>query len=162
MWQCSQQHDNREEAKFCSKCGEKRETRVYCPECGSLLEPGDMFCTSCGHPRDTEPKTVSAPATAPPTYVRAAPIEPPAPRPVEAAVAAPPREPNPGEPLTFSFGGAKLAMGDNPKRPESAVTTVLANTPATPAGGMSSAKSMIIGFAVSAAVLGLAFYLITR
>ena len=161
MWQCSQHHDNKEEAKFCSKCGEKRETRVYCPECGSLLEPDDMFCTSCGHPRDTEPKPVSAPATAPPAYVRAALIEPTDPRPVEAVVDAPPKEPNAAEPVTFSFGGAKLAMGDTPKRTEAALT-VPANMPPPRGGGMSSVQSMIIGFVVSAAVLGLAFYLVTR
>jgi uncharacterized OB-fold protein len=168
MWQCSQQHDNREEARFCSKCGEKRETRVYCSECATLLEPEDLFCTSCGHRRDIESKRVSAPATVRATSVAATPIEAPAPRPAEVAVvepadvAAPPKDSNAAEPVTFSFGGAKIPMGDNPKRPGPAVKTVPADAPTTRVGRLSSTQSMILGFVVSAALLGLAFYLITR
>lgn len=155
MWQCSQQHENREEAKFCSQCGEKRVTRVYCSECGSLLEPEDVFCTSCGHRRDVEPK----PAVVSPTPVVPTSVE----QPREAApVAALPNNPSPAEPVTFSFGGAKIAMGDNPKRQEPAVKTVPASAPTARSGGMSSTQSAILGFLVSAAVLGLAFYLITR
>lgn len=159
MWQCSQQHENREEAKFCSKCGEKRETRVYCPGCGTLLEPEDLFCTSCGHRRDAEPAPVPKPEvvlTAP--VVPASVVQPVQSAPLSASA----QDPSPAEPVTFSFGGTKIPMGDNPKMPEPAVRTVPASAPTSSSGGMNSTQSAILGFVLSAAVLGLAFYLITR
>lgn len=39
--------ENREEAKFCLKCGEKMELR--CPQCRKPLPLEAMFCDECGH-----------------------------------------------------------------------------------------------------------------
>ena len=169
MWQCSQQHENRDEAKFCGKCGEKRETRVSCSACGSKLEPEDVFCTSCGHreaaktveppkapvqpPHPVEPARTAVPAPAVPAP-KEEPAQPPAapPPPVEAAVEPPPAD----EPVTFSFGGAKIEMIDakSPRAPKPAASAR--------GRGMSSMVSAIMGFVLIAAVLGAAFYLITR
>ena len=41
------QHENREGAKFCNKCGHKFE--VNCPSCGNSNPPGSAFCDECGH-----------------------------------------------------------------------------------------------------------------
>ncbi len=38
--------DNREEAKFCLKCGEKLE--LSCPQCGKKLPLIAEFCDECG------------------------------------------------------------------------------------------------------------------
>jgi class 3 adenylate cyclase/tetratricopeptide (TPR) repeat protein len=40
------QFENREEAKFCLKCGEKLE--LYCPTCSKALPLGAVFCDQCG------------------------------------------------------------------------------------------------------------------
>lgn len=167
MWQCSQQHDNKEEAKFCSKCGEKRITRVYCSECGSLLEPEDLFCTSCGHRRDTEPKLTSARDAASISPVVPPQVEQPVVPPAQTAPRAASSEgPSPEQPAAFRFGGRLIEMKDDGTNPEPApvrASTSGGNTLASArSGGMSSMKSGILGFVVSAAVLGLAFYLITR
>jgi hypothetical protein len=155
MWQCSRQHDNKDEAKFCGKCGEKRETRASCTACGAKLEPEDVFCTSCGHPRKQE--AVPAPMPAPVPVPAAVPEVPP-PVPVEPPPPEPAVEPQPPaeEPVTFSFGGAKIEMIDG-KSPKAA-------KPATSArrGGANQMVSAIMGFLLIAAVLGAAFYLITR
>ncbi len=146
MWQCSQQHENKDEAKFCGKCGEKRETRVSCPACGTKLEPDDVFCTSCGQPRKVEPAPAPVPVVAepPPT-----PVAPPASPVVEPPPAA-------EEPVTFSFGGAKIAMIDAKSPPPAKAATVARS------GGMSPMLSAILGFVLIGAVLGLAFYLVTH
>ena len=41
------QADNKEEAKFCRKCGEK--FSLICTKCGAENLPGDNFCDQCGH-----------------------------------------------------------------------------------------------------------------
>jgi hypothetical protein len=151
MWHCTQQHENREEAKFCSKCGEKRVTRTVCSKCGSLLEPEDVFCTSCGHPRDAEQQP--PPASAPVTPKAHAPMEVPVPQ-AQVIANAPQQQPEAEKPVTFSFGGATIAMKDDSK-PDTA-------KPARPRKGMSAAMSGILSFVLIAAVLGAALYLITR
>lgn len=138
MWQCSQQHENRDAAKFCSKCGEVGATPVKCSQCGSALEPEDLFCTSCGHRLDPEPAAL---ASAVP----------------EAAVATAALEvPKPDEPVTFSFGGTIVTMKDDLAKPDKAAKVSASG------GKMSSAQSAILSFVLIAVVLGLAFYLITR
>lgn len=176
MWQCSQQHENRDEAKFCGKCGEKHVTRVQCSECGSLLEPDDEFCTSCGHRRDAAPKLAAlTPAVAAVAPVAATPIEKPIPL-VQAAVAAAsievptpeeptPEEPPAEEPVTFSFGGMSIAMKDDPSKPDKPKKTAKAggsSSAGTRGRGMSPTQSAILSFLLIAAVLGLAFYLVTH
>ena len=39
--------ENREEAKFCKKCGEKLELK--CPSCGHEYDSDSVFCDECGH-----------------------------------------------------------------------------------------------------------------
>ena len=39
-------HENREGAKFCSKCGACLE--AACPQCGTVVLPDDAFCDACG------------------------------------------------------------------------------------------------------------------
>ncbi len=41
------QLDNREGAKFCSKCGHKFE--ILCPECETKTQAGNSFCDECGY-----------------------------------------------------------------------------------------------------------------
>jgi ribosomal protein L40E len=41
------QTDNKEEAKFCRKCGSK--LLKICPQCGSENLPEDNFCDQCGN-----------------------------------------------------------------------------------------------------------------
>jgi len=41
------QADNKEEAKFCRKCGTK--FLLICTKCGAENLPGDNFCDQCGH-----------------------------------------------------------------------------------------------------------------
>jgi class 3 adenylate cyclase/tetratricopeptide (TPR) repeat protein len=46
--QCPQcQFENREEAKFCKKCGNKLEP--LCPSCGHPCQVDSIFCDECGH-----------------------------------------------------------------------------------------------------------------
>lgn len=40
------QLDNRDEAKFCKKCGSKLE--LVCSKCNTLLSPDSLFCDECG------------------------------------------------------------------------------------------------------------------
>jgi class 3 adenylate cyclase len=40
------QFDNKEEAKFCKKCGTKLE--LACPSCGHTYEEDSLFCEQCG------------------------------------------------------------------------------------------------------------------
>ena len=40
------QFENREEAKFCNKCGYKFD--LTCPECGQIDPPESKFCSECG------------------------------------------------------------------------------------------------------------------
>ncbi len=164
MWQCSKQHENREEAKFCGKCGEMRIVRAHCSKCGALLEPEDVFCTSCGHPCNSEPEPAAS-ASAFVAPVEATPFEESA-LPTEATVAtATTEEPQAEEPVTFSFGGMSIAMKDDPTKPERAAKPAKAGgSPSTGArgGGMSSVQSAILSFVLIAAVLGLAFYLVTK
>ena len=45
--------ENRDNAKFCSKCGTKLdviEGGIACPKCGKPARPGDTFCGKCGAP----------------------------------------------------------------------------------------------------------------
>ncbi len=51
------QFENREEAKFCSKCGHKFE--LICPECGTNIRSGSIFCDGCGYNLEP-PKETSA------------------------------------------------------------------------------------------------------
>lgn len=45
---CSKcQHENREGAKFCKKCGNKLE--LICPSCGHPYQADSIFCDECGH-----------------------------------------------------------------------------------------------------------------
>ena len=46
--QCPQcQFENREEAKFCKKCGNKLE--LLCPSCGHPCQVDSIFCDECGY-----------------------------------------------------------------------------------------------------------------
>ena len=50
------QFENREEAKFCKKCGNKLE--LICPSCGHPYQPDSIFCDECGHDlRKAKPAT---------------------------------------------------------------------------------------------------------
>lgn len=157
MWQCSQQHENRENSKFCSRCGEKRVVPFYCSQCGSLLEPEDVFCTSCGQRRDAEPEVAAAPSAA----VEVPVAKPPAPVAPEVPAPAPGVAP-PEEPVTFSFGGAKIAMGNDPRKPPNVVAAPAGSAQPVRRGRLTPTQSAILGFVVSAAVLGLAFYLVNH
>ena len=45
--QCSQcQHENRDTARFCEKCGSS--LGLSCPSCGIQNRPGAAFCDTCG------------------------------------------------------------------------------------------------------------------
>lgn len=178
MWQCSHQHENRDSAKFCGKCGEPRVVRVPCARCGSILEPEDIFCTACGHPREAVeqapplPPPVREPEPAPAPRVQPAPA--PVPPPVEAK---PPAEPEAApvpeaeppdaeppeaepkeEPVTFSFGGAVIEMKESPEAAKS--TGPIRRRP--PAEGVSPMQSAILSFIVIVVLFGLALYFITR
>jgi hypothetical protein len=54
---CSKcQFENREEAKFCKKCGNKLE--LICPSCVHPYQPDSIFCDECGHDlREAKPAT---------------------------------------------------------------------------------------------------------
>jgi len=153
MWQCSRQHENREEAKFCGKCGERRVIRVHCAQCGAVVEPEDSFCTNCGHPRENAAESAPPPSPAP-----------------EPAVATPPAsEPKPAleppskaeEPVTFSFGGAIIEMKEPPDAPKTSGSGPVRR--ARPANeGLTPTQSAILSFIVFAVLLGLALYFITR
>ena len=178
MWQCSQQHENKEEAKFCSKCGEKRVVQVYCTECGTLLEQDDLFCTSCGHQRDTQPQVMAKPA--PVTPVVQAPIvstpvvlpTPVVPAQVVQSVVSPaqtvpptalPQESIAEEPVSFRFGGALIPMGAEPQKQQQTARPMAGSVPPSAGiGGMSSVQSAILGFVAILVVLGLVFYLVGR
>ena len=59
---CSKcQADNKEEAKFCRKCGGR--FSLICTKCGAENLPGDKFCDQCGHdltlPSEPAPKALS-------------------------------------------------------------------------------------------------------
>ncbi|UCB50883.1 MAG: zinc ribbon domain-containing protein, partial [Deltaproteobacteria bacterium] len=60
--------DNRENAKFCKKCGTKLE--MVCPSCGNPYEQDSIFCDECGHnlsePKEASPKDDSGPLHAMP------------------------------------------------------------------------------------------------
>jgi hypothetical protein len=150
MWQCSRQHDNREEAKFCAKCGEKRVVRVLCQACAAVLEPDDVFCTSCGHKRDAQPAAapVQAPEPAP------VPVATTSPEPPAAPTVAPKAEP-PGESFSFSFGGTTIeSVG-----PESKAK---APSKAAGSGGRNPFVTAILSFVVFAVLLGAALYFLSR
>jgi ribosomal protein L40E len=55
------QADNKDEAKFCRKCGSK--LLKICPECGSENLPEDNFCDQCGNnfaiPAEPSPREIS-------------------------------------------------------------------------------------------------------
>lgn len=168
MWQCSQQHTNREEAKFCAKCGEKRVIRELCSECGTILEPEDVFCTACGHRRASAVavEAVAPPAVAP--IVAPEPVRevPPAPAAVAPVAAPPAPEPAPTaaaeeEPVTFSFGGALIEMKDESKAAKSAKAAA-GSASGESKSGMSSTTTGILSFVIFAAVLGVALYLFSR
>ncbi len=56
--QCPEcQFENREEAKFCKKCGNKLEP--LCPSCGHPCQVDNIFCDECGH--DLGQSTEAAP-----------------------------------------------------------------------------------------------------
>jgi len=56
------QVDNREDAKFCIRCGEKLELR--CPQCGQVLPYAAKFCDGCGRDLILSPEqSVEIPAT---------------------------------------------------------------------------------------------------
>ena len=57
------QHENREGAKFCIKCGRNLES--VCPQCGKDLPAEAVFCDGCGH--DLTQAAPSQPTTPPPT-----------------------------------------------------------------------------------------------
>jgi class 3 adenylate cyclase/tetratricopeptide (TPR) repeat protein len=54
--------ENRETAKFCSRCGNS--LTLACPSCGSAYLSGDLFCVECG----TALASSSVAATVPPTH----------------------------------------------------------------------------------------------
>ena len=116
MWQCSQQHENREEAKFCAKCGDKRVERVVCSSCNAVMEPDDAFCVACGQKREGAPSMGAVSSR-----VEALPLPPPvripeptptAPAPLPAAAPVPPAAPAPlpasEDAFSFSFGGTTI------------------------------------------------------
>jgi len=49
------QFDNREEGKFCKKCG--IELELLCPSCSHPYSPDNIFCDECGHELDGAVKT---------------------------------------------------------------------------------------------------------
>ncbi len=55
------QHENSDDAKFCSECANKLE--LICPECGKANPPGSKFCNECAHkltlPSEPSPKDLS-------------------------------------------------------------------------------------------------------
>ena len=40
------QHENKDKAKFCRKCGSALE--LICPRCKHVNEPDSIFCEECG------------------------------------------------------------------------------------------------------------------
>lgn len=51
---------------------------MFCRNCGNQLNPGDLFCASCGTKNVTPPPTSTVPPTAvPPTAVPPTPVPPP-------------------------------------------------------------------------------------
>ena len=60
------QHENREEAKFCIKCGEK--FGVKCPNCGNSLPFEALFCDECGHTLAELKETPSVDYSEPQSY----------------------------------------------------------------------------------------------
>lgn len=149
MWQCSQQHTNREEAKFCSKCGEKRVERIVCSSCGAILEPDDAFCTACGHKRESAPAIPPEPAPVPEPI----PSEPvPTPEPSEPAPA-----PEHKESFSFSFAGMTIESAE-----DEAAKSVKAKPPAKSAAPRSSTVNAALSFLLIGAVLGAAIYFLSR
>ena len=65
------QADNKEEAKFCRKCGGR--FSVICPKCGAENLPGDNFCDQCGDalgkPERTSPIDYTRPQSYTPKYL---------------------------------------------------------------------------------------------
>ena len=65
------QFENREEARFCLKCGEKLE--LQCPQCGKTLPIEAEFCDECGHdltePKETIPIDYSQPQSYTPRFL---------------------------------------------------------------------------------------------
>jgi hypothetical protein len=153
MWQCSQKHDNREEAKFCAKCGEKRVERIVCSACGTVLEPTDEFCIACGckvaqepAPRPVVDLPPPAPTGAPPPPPPAAAAKPDVTPTVEPPIPAsePAKE---EETFSFSFGG----------------TTVGAKTPVKKVKQSKSPMATgVISFVVLGILLLVALYLMSR
>ncbi len=46
---CSQGHENKEDAKFCNKCGERvGGGKIECPHCNAELDSKAKFCNKCG------------------------------------------------------------------------------------------------------------------
>ena len=60
------QHENREGAKFCIKCGEK--FGVKCPNCGNSLPFEALFCDECGHTLAELKETPSVDYSEPQSY----------------------------------------------------------------------------------------------
>jgi hypothetical protein len=163
MWQCSQQHENREEAKFCAKCGERRVERVICAACGTVLEPTDIFCISCGYKVEVKRAPFAAPVViapppppppppvAEPVAVPVAAIATPAPPPVvavtEPATPAPTPDASQPEEFSFSFGG----------------TTIGTKTPVKQVKKSKSPMTTgIMSFVVLGVLLLIAIYLLSR
>jgi len=65
------QHENREDAAFCLKCGKKLER--LCPQCGRSLPAEAIFCDKCGHdliePREPSPIDYSEPQSYTPKHL---------------------------------------------------------------------------------------------
>jgi class 3 adenylate cyclase/tetratricopeptide (TPR) repeat protein len=63
--------DNREEAKFCRKCG--KGLQLQCPGCAHPYEPGTAFCDECGHdlrkPKEAKPLNYDQPHSYTPKHL---------------------------------------------------------------------------------------------
>jgi len=81
----------------------------------------------------------------------------PAPEPPPAA---PAEEPAQDEPVTFSFGGAKIAMKEEALKPAKSAAKI--ERAPDKRDAISSTQYAILSFVLIAAVLGAAFYFITR
>ena len=72
--QCPEcQFENREEAKFCKKCGNKLEP--LCPSCGHPCQVDSIFCDECGHDLGQSTEAASLKENDPNTLISESPPE---------------------------------------------------------------------------------------
>lgn len=110
---------NRDDARFCKRCGRGLQTAAppeqMCAACGAALKPGARFCARCGQPTTGQPVAppVARPEAAPPRAVSPEPPLPPFRLEVAPPVyheAAPPRAVSP-EPSVAAEGPSTQRAG---------------------------------------------------